>query len=55
MLGLSGHEEKLAAPPVNYFTWFRAGTFESILRLRGVECNAPDGYAEAFHVRKLVM
>jgi LmbE family N-acetylglucosaminyl deacetylase len=35
--------------------WFRASTFESLLRLRGIECNAPDGYAEAFHVRKLVI
>jgi LmbE family N-acetylglucosaminyl deacetylase len=35
-------------------SWFRASTFEALLRLRGVECNAPDGWAEAFHVRKLV-
>jgi LmbE family N-acetylglucosaminyl deacetylase len=32
--------------------WFRASTFEAILRLRGVECNAP--WAEAFTVRKMV-
>ena len=32
--------------------WFRASTFEALLRLRGVECNAP--WAEAFTVRKLV-
>jgi LmbE family N-acetylglucosaminyl deacetylase len=35
--------------------WFRAETFESLLRLRGIECNAPEGFAEAFHVRKLVI
>ena len=35
--------------------WFRAETFESILRLRGIESNAPDGFAEAFHVRKLTL
>ena len=34
--------------------WFSEGTFRSILRLRGVECNAPSGYAEAFSARKLV-
>jgi len=32
--------------------WFRASTFEAILRLRGVECNVP--WAEAFTVRKVV-
>jgi LmbE family N-acetylglucosaminyl deacetylase len=32
--------------------WFRASTFEAVLRLRGVECNAP--WAEAFTVRKIV-
>ncbi len=35
--------------------WFRRETFEAVLRLRGIECNAPDGFAEAFHVRKLVV
>jgi len=25
------------------------------MRLRGIECNAPDGYAEAFYSRKLVL
>jgi LmbE family N-acetylglucosaminyl deacetylase len=34
--------------------WFSDATFRSILRLRGVECNAPSGYAEAFTARKLV-
>jgi len=35
--------------------WFRAENFEAVLRLRGLECNAPDGLAEAFHVSKLVI
>ena len=35
--------------------WFKAENFEALLRLRGIECNAPDGFAEAFHARKLVL
>jgi LmbE family N-acetylglucosaminyl deacetylase len=35
--------------------WFRAETFESVLRLRGMECNAPSGLAEAYHVAKIVV
>jgi LmbE family N-acetylglucosaminyl deacetylase len=35
--------------------WFSEDTFRALLRLRGVECNAAEGYAEAFHVRKLVL
>jgi LmbE family N-acetylglucosaminyl deacetylase len=35
--------------------WFRAETFEAVLRLRGIECNALEGFAEAFHATKLVM
>ena len=35
--------------------WFRADTFWSVLRLRGVESNSPTGYAEGFHVRKVVL
>jgi LmbE family N-acetylglucosaminyl deacetylase len=34
--------------------WFTAETFLGLMRLRGVECRAADGYAEAFHGRKLV-
>jgi LmbE family N-acetylglucosaminyl deacetylase len=34
-------------------SWFRAETFEAVMRLRGVECNASDGWAEAFHGRKI--
>jgi LmbE family N-acetylglucosaminyl deacetylase len=35
--------------------WFRQDTFFSLMRLRGMECNAPSGYAEAFHTRKVVI
>jgi LmbE family N-acetylglucosaminyl deacetylase len=35
--------------------WFRPETFLSLMRLRGIECNALSGYAEAFHARKLVL
>jgi LmbE family N-acetylglucosaminyl deacetylase len=34
--------------------WFTEDTFSSILRLRGVESNASDKYAEAFYSRKMV-
>jgi LmbE family N-acetylglucosaminyl deacetylase len=36
-------------------SWFSDSTFRGLMRLRGVECNAPSGYAEAFHCRKLVL
>lgn len=32
--------------------WFDAETFKGILRLRGMECNAVERYAEAFYCRK---
>jgi LmbE family N-acetylglucosaminyl deacetylase len=35
--------------------WFQEETFLSLMRLRGIECNAPSGYAEAFYCRKLVL
>ena len=35
--------------------WFRSETFEALMRLRGIECNAPQGFAEAFGVRKIVI
>ncbi len=34
--------------------WFEEETFSSMLRLRGLESNAPDRYAEAFYCRKIV-
>jgi len=36
-------------------TWFRPETFRGIMSIRGIECNAPDGQAEAFHLRKAVL
>lgn len=33
--------------------WFTPSTFEAMARLRGIECAAPGGYAEAFYGRKL--
>lgn len=34
--------------------WFTKETFLAILRLRGIESNAPNHYAEAFYCRKVV-
>lgn len=34
--------------------WFSPETFLSLARIRGVECNAPEGFAEAFHAPKMV-
>ena len=36
-------------------SWFQEDTFLSLMRLRGMECNAPSGYAEAFYARKIVL
>jgi len=35
--------------------WFTPETFNGLMRLRGVECNAPSGYAEAFYCRKIML
>lgn len=35
--------------------WFTDDTFRGLLRLRGVECRASSGFAEAFHARKLLL
>jgi len=35
--------------------WFEESTFLSLMRLRGMECNAPGGYAEGFYCRKIVL
>lgn len=35
--------------------WFDQETFRSILRLRGVECNSPSKFAEAFYCHKIVL
>jgi len=36
-------------------SWFRRETFLGLMQLRGVECNAPSGYAESFYSHKLVL
>jgi LmbE family N-acetylglucosaminyl deacetylase len=36
-------------------SWFTDETFRGLMRVRGVECRAPGGYAEAFYARKLVI
>jgi LmbE family N-acetylglucosaminyl deacetylase len=35
--------------------WFDKETFLGLMRLRGMECVAPSGYAEGFYCRKLVL
>jgi LmbE family N-acetylglucosaminyl deacetylase len=35
-------------------SWFVNETFVAMARLRGIGCNAPEGVAEAFYVRKIV-
>jgi len=35
--------------------WFTRDTFEAIARLRGIESNAAEGFAEAFYSRKAVL
>ncbi len=42
-------------PSQRSHAWFSADTFWATLRLRGVECNAPDRFAEGFHGRKLML
>jgi LmbE family N-acetylglucosaminyl deacetylase len=36
-------------------TWFDDATFRALMRLRGLECNASEGLAEAFYARKSVV
>jgi len=35
--------------------WFDAETFRALARLRGMECRAPERYAEAYFARKLMI
>jgi len=44
-----------AFPSQHTKRWFQPETFLSLMRLRGMECHAPTGYAEAFYCRKLVL
>ena len=36
-------------------SWFTEDTFRGLARLRGIECAAPSGFAEAFHARKVCL
>ena len=36
-------------------SWFTPDLFMGLMRLRGVECASPGGFAEAFHGRKLTL
>jgi LmbE family N-acetylglucosaminyl deacetylase len=44
-----------AFPSQSHRSWFSEEAFRSILRLRGIESNAPSGYAEGFTARKLLL
>jgi len=35
--------------------WFSEETFLELMRLRGMECRAADGHAEAFYARKITL
>jgi LmbE family N-acetylglucosaminyl deacetylase len=35
--------------------WFKEDTFHGLMSLRAIECNAPEGRAEAFQASKLVL
>ena len=35
--------------------WFDNDVFKGLLRLRGLECNSPSGFAEGFYARKLIV
>lgn len=35
--------------------WFDPVAFRGLARIRGIECNAPTGYAEAFYGRKIIV
>jgi len=44
-----------AFPSQHEKPWFSPETFYSLLRIRGLECNSPSRFAEAFHCRKLIL
>ena len=35
--------------------WYDEETFRGLMRLRGIECNSPSKYAEAFYCRKVLL
>ena len=36
-------------------SWFTAETFWAMLRIRGIECNSPSGFAESHYIRKQII
>lgn len=36
-------------------SWFHADTFYGLMSIRGIECNAEEGRADAFHARKMLL
>lgn len=53
-------EQKIALLHKHFATqrskdWFDAETFRGLARLRGMECRAPERYAEAFYARKIAV
>jgi LmbE family N-acetylglucosaminyl deacetylase len=46
---VQGFPSQLARP------WFNPETFLALMRLRAVACRAPEGFAEAFYCRKVVV
>ena len=54
-----GTQDKASSPSISARSatkdWFDDETFMGLARLRGMECRAPDGFAEAFHARKLTV
>jgi LmbE family N-acetylglucosaminyl deacetylase len=57
-LGEDVVQEKIAHLCANFPTqlskpWFSPDTFRGLMRLRGMECNAESGFAEAFYCRKI--
>ncbi len=36
-------------------SWFSKSTFDSLMRMRAIECNASSEYAEAFYARKVLL
>jgi LmbE family N-acetylglucosaminyl deacetylase len=44
-----------AFPSQRHRGWFNPDTFLSLARIRGIECNAPHGFAEAFRAQKMVL
>jgi len=46
---------RTAFPSQSNRQWFTEGAFLGLMRLRGIESNASDGYAEAFRSSKLIL